>query len=161
VKRYPEENWKALGEWVADARAQSGLSDTKAWATAVGRSSRMLLGLERGEPVGPKTIEAVGQALGVEPWALFGILSDPSATSTGPGLSPSRVRDLKSAYERETGLPVAAASVGLQDYTNVELLREVGRRMDVRAAELSEASDRHLSAVARTGEPEPEDPHIE
>lgn len=57
-------NWEALGRAVLSARDRAGYSDTRRWAELVGRSSRMLLGLERGEHVGPKTLAKVEAALG-------------------------------------------------------------------------------------------------
>lgn len=54
---------KSLGRQIRNARKAAGLSDTKAWAAKVGRSDRMLLGLERGEAVGADTYAAVSAAL--------------------------------------------------------------------------------------------------
>ncbi len=58
------EDWQALGREVQRARMAAGMGDTKAWVRAVGRSDRILLGLERGEHVGPKTLTLVAEALG-------------------------------------------------------------------------------------------------
>jgi hypothetical protein len=56
-------NREELGRIVAAARLRAGYSDTRAWSEAVGRSSRQLLGLERGEQVGRKTLLLVEAAL--------------------------------------------------------------------------------------------------
>lgn len=56
--------WEELGRAVLAARMRSGYADTRKWADTVGRSSRMLLGLERGEHVGPKTLTKVEDTLG-------------------------------------------------------------------------------------------------
>lgn len=76
MREYPDESWKALGDWVHDARMQvSEWRDMKAWSAVVGRSDRQLRGLERGEHVGIGTIEAVAKALGIPDWSLLDILS--------------------------------------------------------------------------------------
>lgn len=93
MKSYPAEHWQALGDWVASARAQAGYSDTKKWAAVVSRSTRQVLGLERGESVGPKTIEAVAEALGIAAWPLFDVLD------TGRPLAPWG--ELKAAADSE------------------------------------------------------------
>lgn len=82
MKTYPPGHWKALGSWIAGARTQAGYSDTKEWSAAASRSTRQLLGLERGESVGPKTIEAVATALEVDSGVLFGILEAGEASTT-------------------------------------------------------------------------------
>jgi hypothetical protein len=57
------EDWIRLGRAVKDARKRAGYRDMKIWAGKVGRSTRMLQGLERGEPVGGGTLELVEDAL--------------------------------------------------------------------------------------------------
>lgn len=74
MKTYPASHWEALGRWLASARLQAGYGDTRVWAGTVGRSTRVLLGLERGESVGSRTLDAVADTLGVEPWVLIRIL---------------------------------------------------------------------------------------
>lgn len=75
MRKYPAENWKRLGRWVYDNRVRGGYTDTKEWAEAVGRSTRQLLGLERGEPVGAGTINRVADALTLPASMLFAILA--------------------------------------------------------------------------------------
>lgn len=76
MRKYPAENWKRLGRWVYDNRVRAGYTDTKEWADEVGRSTRQLLGLERGEQVGAGTIESVARALEVDPGVLFSKLAE-------------------------------------------------------------------------------------
>lgn len=114
MRDYPAENWKALGQWVHDARMQvSDWRDMKTWASLVGRSDRQLRGLERGEPVGVGTIEAVSRALGVEDWHLMNILT----TGERP-----RVRDQRAPLEDPHAVSVAEA-------TDQMLLDEIASRM--------------------------------
>lgn len=61
---YSFEDWQRLGEAVRKARRLAGRRNTNEWAAHVGRSSRVLLGLERGEPQGDDTLELVERALG-------------------------------------------------------------------------------------------------
>lgn len=82
MNTYSSEQWKVLGTWVASARKQAGFSDTKRWAQVAKRSTRQLLGLERGEPVGSGTIETVGEALGVDSGELFAILEAGAAAKS-------------------------------------------------------------------------------
>jgi hypothetical protein len=49
------EDWKALGRAVYSARVKAGYRDTARWAATLGRSTRVVLGLERGEPTGRRT----------------------------------------------------------------------------------------------------------
>lgn len=98
MKTYSPEHWQALGGWVAGARAQAGYSDTKQWAEAVGRSTRQLLGLERGESVGPKTIEAVASTLGVAAWVLYDVLE------TGRSADPWSDLKARADVERQAAL---------------------------------------------------------
>lgn len=82
--KYPAENWKMLGKWVATARRSRGFSETLEWAEAVERSPRMLLGLERGEGVGDGTLKRIASALGVEVSMLYLILGGEADPVGGP-----------------------------------------------------------------------------
>jgi hypothetical protein len=57
------EDWKALGRAVYSARVKAGYRDTARWAATLGRSTRVVLGLERGEPTGRRTLLMVEEAL--------------------------------------------------------------------------------------------------
>jgi hypothetical protein len=63
VRKYAAPGWARAGQTVRRARERHGYSDTKEWADAVGRSSRQLLGFERGEPVGDQTIGRIESVL--------------------------------------------------------------------------------------------------
>lgn len=138
MKDYPAENWKALGDWVSLARHQTNYSDTQAWAKAVGRSTRILLGLERGESVGAKTIEAIAEVLGVANWSVFGILE--SGSSANVDWTPEAVERARTIYEAETGLEADAGqdSSLLTYIPDDELLAELGRRLATRTLSRTE-----------------------
>lgn len=72
MRSYPSENWVQLGQWVHDARLRAGLTDFDEWARKVERSVRQLQGLERGEPVGEKTLQNVAAVLRQD----FGLIVD-------------------------------------------------------------------------------------
>lgn len=94
MKKYAPERWAALGQWVHDARMQvDGLRDMEAWAAAVGRSTRQLAGLERGESVGVGTLERVADALGVDQAMLFRVLTDEGQTRGQPKVAGSDLSD--------------------------------------------------------------------
>lgn len=63
-----------LGRLVRQTRRARGLGKTAEWAAKVGRSDRVLLGLERGEAVGADTYAAVADALGVRVDFVYGAL---------------------------------------------------------------------------------------
>lgn len=128
MRKYPDIKWQRLGRWVHDTRLQAGLSDMDEWARVVGRSTRQLRGLERGEPVGPKTIELVAEALGVEAWYLFGVLAEDEVPS-GVNLSSVQVARMRRRYEDETGLGVQPPAVGIRQYDDRDLLDELARRL--------------------------------
>lgn len=72
------EDWTRLGRAVHAARTEAGYGDTREWANAVGRTTRMLLGLERGEQVGGGTLDLVERTLGWPPQHAYRILDDPN-----------------------------------------------------------------------------------
>lgn len=127
MRKYPKENWKALGAWIHDARMQGGpeFRDMSAWAKKVGRSERQLYGLERGESVGEKTLEAVAEALYIDPRFLFARLADLDFDDSFP-MAYETVRQVKEQYGDTDPDQVA---VSLESYTDTELLTEIGRRM--------------------------------
>lgn len=67
---------KRLGRAVRRARRAAGLAKTAEWADKVGRSDRVLLGMERGEPAGPDTYAAVAEALGWPTARIYDLLED-------------------------------------------------------------------------------------
>lgn len=82
MDRYSQESWETLGRAVRSVRMGKGFANTKKWADAVDRSTRVVLGLERGEPQGAGTLERVASVLGWPPDLPHKILSNPSAYAT-------------------------------------------------------------------------------
>ena len=163
MKKYPREHWQALGDLVGTARHQAGYSDTKRWAEAVGRSSRVLLGLERGEPVGPKTIEAIAETLGIANWSLFEALDRGRANDWGAS-TDAEVAEARKRYQDETGLEADDdGGSPLSFVSDEELLKELARRLADRPLSRTErrmlearaiwegASDEHAAALADDG----------
>lgn len=105
--RYTDEAWRAFGRVVHSARIKAGFSDLKAWIEAVGRSDRMLLGLERGEPVGRGTLRNVEAALGWQPGTADGYLE--RANEPGWGL----YSEIMSAGQSSELEPIIDTSIGL------------------------------------------------
>lgn len=64
MKDYRREDWQRLGRAVRQSRRQAGWRNSSEWGSQVGRSTRVLLGLERGEPVGGDTLQLIEYALG-------------------------------------------------------------------------------------------------
>lgn len=120
MEKYAAENWQELGRWVQRSRLGAGISDVKEWAELVGRSTRQLQGLERGEPVGSKTLELVAAKLGSDLPDLYEILNGgPGAARADPqvGVDPSEsiiqrltreADDAQAAFERAADALVAA-----------------------------------------------------
>lgn len=145
MKKYPAENWKALGRWIYEARMQGPDDrDMDEWSKKVGRSTRALRGLERGEPVGPKTLELVADALGLEQWYLFGRLADPQAPS-GVALRPRDVDRMKRVQAEDSVSPVLA------DISDHELVNELSRRL-ARATAEKEGGDDGTQASTQKNE---------
>lgn len=65
---------KQLGRVVNRARMAAGFADTEKWAERIQRSTRVALGVERGEAAGRKTYAAIEEALGWHPGACYEIL---------------------------------------------------------------------------------------
>lgn len=70
------EGWKRLGRYVLRARTDAGYGDTQDWVHKTGLSARTLLGLERGEHVGRKTLAKVEHALDLDTGALDQVLDE-------------------------------------------------------------------------------------
>lgn len=91
-------------------------ADMGEWAAKVGRSTRVLLGLERGESQGLNTVALVASALGVDAEVLFDILSSGSVGTDQQG----------------AGYVAAPGVSAEQGVSNAELLAEIRRmRVDV------------------------------
>lgn len=74
MRDYGKDAWERLGKAVKRARQAKGLGKTADWVHAAGKSDKTLLGLERGEPRGDDTLQAVEQALGWPPGRTYRIL---------------------------------------------------------------------------------------
>lgn len=96
MRNFSAENWKVLGRWVQTCRLARGHSDMDTWAQMVGRSTRQLQGLERGERVGPKTLENVAKALGVEVATIYEVLE----SRVSPALDPGPVTTNETLFQR-------------------------------------------------------------
>lgn len=100
MRFYSSENWVELGKWVHDARLRAGITDMKVWAEKVERSVRQVQGLERGEPVGEKTLVNVAKALEVELSVLIDILSGRKDDTVQASAASPKVRDVLAEIER-------------------------------------------------------------
>ena len=118
-------DWKRLGTAVQAARIRAGWEDMSDWVDAVGRTSRVLLGLERGETTGAVTLRRIEELLHWRPGYADVILTDPNAD-----LAPDAARALEDV--------VAPPSTprGLDYYTTEQLLDEVNLRYASLALEL-------------------------
>jgi hypothetical protein len=110
---------------VQSARIRGGWTEIGDWADAVGRSTRILLGLERGETTGSATLRRIEDLLKWRPGYAGEILADEHAD-----LAPNVTR----ALERGTGPPRPARD--LDEFTTEELLDEVNLRYSSLALEL-------------------------
>ncbi len=97
------------------ARLAAGFEDTEVWAQKVGRSTRTLLGLERGEKAsaGPKTLALVESALEWSSGTCDALLNT-TAASVGPAGDDA-------TYVSDVG-PQPALS-GVEDETLAEQIR--------------------------------------
>lgn len=64
MKHYDKAARERLGMFITRARLAAGYGDTGKWADAIGRSTRVALGVERGESAGVNTYTAIENALG-------------------------------------------------------------------------------------------------
>ena len=125
MNRYSRSDWQRLGDAVGYARRADGFTDTQQWCEIVGRSDRMLLGLERGEPVGKGTLRLIEDALDWPAGQTTRILA-------GQPISPPE--------------PPAPASV--REATDDQLIEELRRRLverQVASDGASIATEPHVS----------------
>jgi hypothetical protein len=133
-------DWKRLGTAIQSARVRAGWEDMSDWVDAVGRTSRVLLGLERGESTGAVTLRRIEELLKWRPGYADEILANESAD-----LAPNVTR----ALERGTHPPAAARD--LDEFTTEELLHEVNLRYSSLALELHNLSDRPVMVRRQDG----------
>lgn len=131
----PAAAWRRLGETVKRRRMEQGIRSMADWSALVGRSSRVLLGLERGEPVGPDTLSAVEVVLGWDAGRASVILHD-AAEAPVRTATRTRSRDMIEqngatirALRQKDGYTTEAfaeqVGVSYSHYRNIES----GRRM--------------------------------
>lgn len=118
-------DWKRLGTAVQSARIRAGWEDMTDWVDAVGRSSRVLLGLERGETTGAVTLRRIEELLHWRPGYADVLLADPNAD-----LAPEVTREV------ERGVTPPSGPRELDEYTTEELLDEISLRYSSLALEL-------------------------
>ncbi|WP_328988421.1 hypothetical protein OG394_19595 [Kribbella sp. NBC_01245] len=101
---YDSHGWQRLGRLVRAARVKAGYGESREWSARVGRSTRMLLGLERGEPVGDATLARVAESLGWPIERIYDTLGETSAsTKTQQELvAEMPVLDVEHALEKVT-----------------------------------------------------------
>jgi hypothetical protein len=133
-------DWKRLGTAVQSARLRAGWDDMADWVDAVGRSSRVLLGLERGETTGAGTLRRIEELLHWRPGYADVILTDESA-DLAPGL----------ARAVEKGVAPPSGPRSLDEYTTEQLLDEVSLRYASLALELHNLSDRPVMVRRQDG----------
>lgn len=121
---YQDEDWRRLGAAVRSARYRVGVRNTEEWAELVGKTTRTLLGLERGESVGRETLTAVENALSWKPGTATRILDNADLGPVGDGFAGSVAHALRRSRNPE-----------LARFTVDEMLDEI--------------SGRYLEAVSR------------
>lgn len=129
TNRHTRDDWRRLGRAVQAARTRrkgDGLDDMQEWASEIGRTTRVLLGLERGERTGAVTLRLIEDALNWPPGWCDVILDDPTA-DLAPEMPKPAPMDLA---------PFEPDARELDSYTTAELLAEVEDRFAHLALEL-------------------------
>lgn len=124
---YSAQDWERLGRAVKRSRMNSPeLSSTKIWAARIGRSSRTLLGLERGEPVGDATLFRIENELNWPEGYSWKILDGSAIREEAPSM----------AWIDEP------EHIDLEQVSTAELLGEVARRVGIlERGDLNEIDD--------------------
>lgn len=128
VRTYSADEWRRLGHMVWSERNRIGLGETTEWAAKVGRSTRVLLGLERGEAQGKGTLALVEEALGWENGSAWQVLEGGEPTKQSgqlPGITMSATGSLSHGTghrERPVGLGLDDDAADLPD-EDVESIR--------------------------------------
>lgn len=161
------EDWKRLGELVREARMQAGHRSTERWAHLVGRSTRVVQGLERGERQGNGTLQRIEAALDWPAGTAHRILAGdqpPGPVSTvqsevvplfhdpGPG-----ARSLDIAWTTDDGIRIRIElkrqrDAGTAD-EDFDLLQEVAHSVQGHLRERAR-SDLSYAQAAEVGDPE-------
>lgn len=123
METYDREAWQRLGKLVRRQRKRVGFENSNDWAAAVGRSSRVLLGLERGEKTGEDTLGRVEQLLG---WA------EDSCQRVLDGGEPTLASEDRPAGPSLSVVPTTVVPVPPSDEDN-EVLAAIRRDPDLDA----------------------------
>lgn len=142
---YSIDDRKRLGRFIGRARRAAGYTDTEKWASLIKRSTRVALGLERGESAGRKTYEAVETVLGWNPGACYEILE---------GVEPERAidptvggptQDASGDYVSSPGPRVDGGASDSAVLDAIRQMREDVLAMEQRLADKIELGDHALS----------------
>lgn len=114
MENYSRQAWVRLGRTVYRARRSiPSYQRTEDWADAVGRSSRVVLGLERGEKVGKDTLMRVEELLGWDADETFRILEGRSLqVQAVEPIDGEEVRAYREAHHLKHSDIATAAGVG-------------------------------------------------
>ena len=134
MNRYSRSDWQRLGDIVSAARRADGFSDTQQWCEIVGRSDRMLLGLERGEPVGKGTLRLIEDALDWPAGHATRVLAGEALAG------PARV--------------ATVAPSSIREASDEQLVEELRRRLAAAATTESEATSDGAPIVTATQDDE-------
>lgn len=129
---------KRLGAEVRQARRRAGYAKTLEWVAKVGRSDRILLGLERGETVGADTYAAVAEALEWPLDRIYAILADEPLEPAGSGST-----ELTTVSNEELAAEVLRRLRGVSDAAD----QGATSRAAARAARDAAAMQRDLDKV--------------
>lgn len=104
MQDYDSHGWQRLGRLVRAARVKAGYGESREWSARVGRSTRMLLGLERGEPVGDATLARVAESLGWPIERIYDTLGEGSVSAKTQQelVAEMPVLDVEQALEKVT-----------------------------------------------------------
>lgn len=133
-------DWKRLGTAVQAARIRAGHDDMAEWADRVGRSTRVLLGLERGESTGAATLRRIEDVLAWPVGHADRILSDERAETAPDRFTGDEATDAAEQMRQQL-------NPSLGRFTDHELLTEIQTRMLLMASRLHAAGDASLLFV--------------
>lgn len=119
MQDYDSHGWQRLGRLVRAARVKAGYGESREWSARVGRSTRMLLGLERGEPVGDATLARVAESLGWPIERIYDTLGETSASA-----KTQQEASTKTQQELVAEMPVLDVEQALEKVTEeIETLK--------------------------------------
>lgn len=142
MKHYDEPARMRLGLAVSRARHAAGYADTGKWADAIKRSTRVALGVERGEQAGVNTYSAIEDALGWLRGTCYRILAGLDPDEVLRGTVGGDAQNAGRGTEDHVNAPGDTVEAGI---TNEDLLREIVRsraEFDQIRAEVASVSER-------------------